>query len=366
MALFIKIFYYMEGKTMKKTLISITAAILTIFAFASCTKDLVTNEQNAENKPENNNVLTSIIKKDATEEAEEAVKKMFKALKSYDIEEAQKYVDVDEIASEADTNENSTLFMKTAFESLEYEIKSSEKIDENNVIVNTSITAIDMKPVMSEFFTKAMQYAFSIAFAETQPSEEEQNKKMEEILVECITKPDLVNVTNEVSVKVSKIDNEWKIEADDAFTNAVLGGLVDATNDLNNSLNGNEEETAEEITFNDLHNWLVGDIWNDGFCDLSYYYEDGTSSTGAELDAEFAIDRLTKAYEEKSKYDNFVENLSDEYEELKGVYAKVSPEIDALYDEVMARGTEIVGEDLPTDKYKQYADVLYDLLWDLM
>jgi hypothetical protein len=355
---------------MKKTLISIAAAALTMLIFASCAKDSGTNNQNAENKPENNNVLTSIIKKDATEEAEEAVKKMFKALKSYDIEEAQMYVDVDEIASEADTNENSTLFIKTAFESLDYKIVSSEKIDDDNVTVNTSITAIDMKPVMSEFFTKAMQYAFSIAFAETQPSEEEQNKKMEEILVECITKPDLANVTNEVSVKVSKINDEWKIEADDAFTNAVLGGLVDATNELNNSLNGNEEETenasTEEITFNDLHNWLVGDIWNDGFCDLSYYYEDGTSSTGAELDAEFAIDRLTKAYEEKSKYDNFVENLSDEYEELKGVYAKVSPEIDALYDEVMARGAKVVGEDLPTDKYQQYANVLYDLLWDLM
>lgn len=355
---------------MKKTIISITAAVLIIFAFTSCAKDSVTNEHNAESENAENNFFETIIKKDAVEEAEDTIKKTLKAFKKYDLEEAQKYINVDEIASKADTNENSTLFMKTAFGSLEYEIISSEKIDENNVIVNTSITAIDMKPVMAEFFGKAMQYAFSFAFSEVQPTEEEQNQKMEEILVECITKPDIANATNEVPVKVTKIDGEWKIETSQTLANAVLGGLIDATNDLNNSLNGNEEETekasTEEITFNDLHSWLVGDIWNDGFCDLSYYYEDGTSSTGAELDAEFAIDRLTKAYEEKSKYDNFVENLSDEYEELKGVYAKVSPEIDALYNEVMARGAKVVGEDLPTDKYQQYANVLYDLLWDLM
>jgi hypothetical protein len=244
MALFITNLYLWRRKTMKKTLISIAAAVLTIFAFASCAKDSVTNEQNAENKNAENNFFESIIKKDAVEEAEDTVKKTFKALKKYELEEAQKYINVDEIASKADTNENSTLFMKTAFGSLEYEIKSSEKIDENNVIVNTSITAIDMKPVMAEFFSKAMQYAFSFAFSEVQPTEEERDQKMEEILVECITKPDIANTTNEVPVKVTKIDGEWKIETSQTLTNGVLGGLIDATNELNNSFGGNSEETT--------------------------------------------------------------------------------------------------------------------------
>ena len=140
------------------------------------------------------------------------------------------------------------------------------------------------------------------------------------------------------------------------------------SNFVQDSMGDSNGATAsdEKITFNDLNNWLVADIWNDGFCDLSFYYRSGTGSTGGELDAEFSIQRLTKAYEEKEKYDAFVDGLSEEHEDFKSVYAKLSAEIDYLYDEVTKRGTEIVGEGLPTGKYQQYADVLYEMLWDLI
>ena len=124
---------------------------------------------------------------------------------------------------------------------LDYEIVASNKVDNNNVVVKTKITATDMKPVMSEFLTKALQYAFSNAFANPQPTEEETNKKMEEILVECAAKPDLATVTNEVDIKVIKTESkEWKIEADDAFINALLGGLADATKEMENNFNTEE------------------------------------------------------------------------------------------------------------------------------
>lgn len=171
--------------------------------------------------------------------AETAVNGMFAAFKNLDFEEAQKYVNVEEITkTDNETDENSKLIMETVFDKLNYEILSSEKIDENTVMVKTKITATDMKPVMGEFISKALEYAFSTAFSSPQPTEEETNKKMEEILVECASKPDLATVTNEVDIKVVKTESKnWKIEADETFVNAVLGGLTEAAKEMGNSFN---------------------------------------------------------------------------------------------------------------------------------
>lgn len=174
--------------------------------------------------------------------AETAVNGMFTAFKSLNFEEAQKYVNVDEITKAGEeANENSMLIMETVFDNLSYEIISSEKVDNETVIVKTKVTATDMKPVLGEFLAKALEYAFSNAFANPQPTKEETNKKMEEILVECASKPDLATVTNEVDIKVIKTESkDWKIEADDAVVNALLGGLADAAKEMENAFNTEE------------------------------------------------------------------------------------------------------------------------------
>ena len=174
--------------------------------------------------------------------AETAVNGMFTAFKNLDFEEAQKYVNVDEITKAGEeANENSMLIMETVFDNLSYEIISSEKVDSETVIVKTKVTATDMKPVLGEFLTKALEYAFSNAFANPQPTEEETDKKMEEILVECASKPDLATVKNEVDIKVIKTESKvWKIEADDAVVNALLGGLADAAKEMENAFNTEE------------------------------------------------------------------------------------------------------------------------------
>lgn len=174
--------------------------------------------------------------------AETTVNGMFAAFKSLNFEEAQKYVSVEEITKTGDeANENSMLIMKTVFGNLDYEIVESNKVDNNNVVVKTKITATDMKPVMGEFLKKALEYAFSSAFSNPQPTEEETNRKMEEILVECASKPELATVTNEVDIKVVKTESkEWKIEADDTFVNALLGDLADAVKEMENAFNTEE------------------------------------------------------------------------------------------------------------------------------
>ncbi len=172
------------------------------------------------------------------QKAESAVKGMFAAFKNLDFEEAEKYIDLKDITDENVVDENAEIVMKAIFENLNYEIISSEKVDDSTVLVKTKITATDMKPVMTDFFQQVMQYAFSNALTNPEASEEALNKKIEEILVECATKPDLATVTNEVDIKVIKNDNdEWKIEADDTFVDATLGGLINVAKEIENSFN---------------------------------------------------------------------------------------------------------------------------------
>jgi len=174
--------------------------------------------------------------------AETSVNGLLTAFKNADIESAQKYINLDDL-KEADGEEDSItsdteFLIQNMFKQLDYKIISSEKKDDSTVVVTTEITNTDMKPVMGEFFANALQYAFSNAFAEPQPTEEETNKKMEELLITSLTKEDLATVTNTVDITVVKAeDKSWKIKSDDAFLDALLGGLYKATKELENSFN---------------------------------------------------------------------------------------------------------------------------------
>lgn len=172
--------------------------------------------------------------------AEKAVDKAFSALKDLDFEAAADYMDVDEIIDEDESREtlelNSNVFMKNIFGKMEHEIVSSEQIDENTYIVKTKITAVDMRPVLADYFGKALQYVLANAFTSSKPSEEEASKKMEEMFIECISKEDLATVSREVDIEVIKVDGKWKIEVFDDLTDALLGGLKKAAEELNDSL----------------------------------------------------------------------------------------------------------------------------------
>ena len=169
--------------------------------------------------------------------AETAVNNMFTAFKALDFEEARKYVDVDDMEIDEldegdDSSDSYEMYMKALFDRLDYKIISSEKVDSNTVNVTTEITAVDMKPVLGDFFVAAMEYAFSSTLDDPQPTEEEINKKMEEMFIESATKPDLATISNEVVIKVVKEDEGWKIVSDDALVDALLGGVTAATEEL--------------------------------------------------------------------------------------------------------------------------------------
>ncbi len=175
----------------------------------------------------------------AVKEAEKTVHNMFTALKALDLEALNNFVEDSEDITDTDDallTGNTEELLKAIFGGVDYKIISSEQVDEDTVNVKTSITAIDMKPVFKDFFASAMQLAFTSAFSDM--SEDELTAKMEEMLLEKITAPDLDKITTEVTLEVSEEGGVWKVDADDAFANAIMGGLEEAVEEIQSSFGG--------------------------------------------------------------------------------------------------------------------------------
>lgn len=175
--------------------------------------------------------------------AEESVNTALTSLKALDFETASGYMDVDGLLEDDSENEEGTkiavednVIMVNIFDKLEYKIISSEKIDKNTVVVKTEITAVKMEPVLKEFLGKMMQYAFANAFANPQPTEEEQNKKFEEMFVECVSKEDLEMLTTVVDIKVVRVDKQWQLEKSDKLVSALLGGMYEAIDTIDKDM----------------------------------------------------------------------------------------------------------------------------------
>lgn len=175
--------------------------------------------------------------------AEATVNNMFIAFKTLNFEEAEKYVNIDEITisdseeatEDMDFMSDEYMMMKALFDKMNHKIISSEKIDKDTVKVTTEVTAVEMKPILTEFLGNAITYAFQSAFSDSKPSDEEMSAKMSEMFMESASKSDLSTVTNTVTITVVRKDKQWKVESDEAFVNAVLGGGVTAMEEIEKS-----------------------------------------------------------------------------------------------------------------------------------
>lgn len=176
--------------------------------------------------------------------AEATVNNMFIAFKTLNFEEAEKYINVDEItlsSSEEDSDDmdfmsEEYMMLKALFGKLEHKIITSEKVDKDTVKVTVDVTAVEMKPILTEFYGNAIAYAFQNAFSGNQISDEEMSKKMSEMFMESASKSDLSMVNNTATITVVRKDKQWKVESNEEFVNAVLGGGITAAEEVTNEI----------------------------------------------------------------------------------------------------------------------------------
>lgn len=154
------------------------------------------------------------------------------------------------------------------------------------------------------------------------------------------------------------------------FINADTGEIIEECNskDANNSEtkaeseneNQSDEKPVEDY-LNEIKNWYIGEIWNN-FVDFDSYRKTGKDCTGSDIDIEFAYDDFKKSYTLKDGYDSYINNLPDEYDDLKSVWGKMNEQIESIYDDLEENGLENIADGLKLDLLRQYSDKFYDYI----
>lgn len=171
----------------------------------------------------------------STVSPKEVVEKGIASIKNLDIIQIQKYFNTDDISDENDLLgddfevENMEVFTLMT-KNISYEI-IDETIDGDEATVKAKITNLNMTIIMGEYITQALALAFS-QIGETEVDEAELEKQMEDLLIGLLSKEDNEMMSTEVDIKLSKIDEEWKIELNDDLINALFGGLSNVVNEF--------------------------------------------------------------------------------------------------------------------------------------
>ncbi len=266
------------------------------------------------------------------ETPKQAVTNALNAVKNLDKETSQQYFGesnwIGGNSSELLENEANA---KLIVEKIKFNIISSS-IEGDSATVKTEITNIDMKNVIGEYINQIMPLAFENAFSENPLSEEEMEKKSEELLLTLLRKEDNKTVTSTVDIHLNKADKTWRLEMNESLQDALLGGMVSFSKDLEGDSGG---DNSPGNKLREINNYIISDIWNKGFCDISHFVESGKDSIGKTMDIDFTLSQLSKAMEKKPGYDAYINGLSDEeYGEVKQIWSKLSPEIDKLYGQL--------------------------------
>ncbi len=163
--------------------------------------------------------------------AKATVDEVFRVLQSEDVVEIKSKLGLDEDPTFSEDGFTDEMLLKL-FENLDYEINSTEVIDENNVTVNVTVTNTDMAAVLEDFVSEVTTYALSNITEISEMTDEEMQAKSFEILNECMNKEDLKTTTSDIDMHVYCEDGVWDIDAEDTVIDALLGGFVSASSNL--------------------------------------------------------------------------------------------------------------------------------------
>ncbi len=143
--------------------------------------------------------------------------------------------------------------------------------------------------------------------------------------------------------------------------------LAEAIKKIANSANmadasAKKEEPTVESKLDAISNFISGEVWNEGFVNISWYKNSGTSSTGQKIDIDLTIDRLGKAMEKKAEYSAFIQGLDAKYDSLKQVWTKLSSETDTLYKQLKENKPQANDKSYKFDTglFQQYSKAFQD------
>lgn len=262
-------------------------------------------------------------------------------------------------------------YLKANAEKMTFKIGKSE-VNGDKATVTVDCKYVDGAPILTATIQDVIVNAFSMAFSDKEMTDEETSEMFASSLEEHrkVTKETFKEAT--IKVNCIKKDDKWYIsETNDELLDVAMSGFISAGKEI--SENFGEDGEANEDTSNDdaiaedpidvlsdINNYVIDDLWNKGFSDISSYLANGTGSMGQELDIDFTKSQLDKAMTKKAEYDEYIKRLDDKYADIKEIWNKLSPEIDSLHKQVKDGASE-----LNTDLFIQYRNAFSDVVYEL-
>lgn len=264
-------------------------------------------------------------------------------------------------------------YLKKNASKVTFKITDSQTTDDK-AIVTVSTKYVDAGPIIKasigEFFAKAMDLAFS----STDMTEDESTQMFMSIMNEQIETLDEAFAEKAIQIELEKVDKTWYVSAlSDDLLDVIASGFLSAAADLSNFSAIGEDEAADpnatpvptptpdpKMVLFEIDNYVISDIWNDGFNVVSWFLSTGKGPTGGSVDIEFTKSQLALAMTKKAEYDVYIAGLDSSFNNIKDVWGKLSPEIDSLYQQIQSGALT-----LDTGIFVQYRDAFSKLIRDL-
>lgn len=130
--------------------------------------------------------------------------------------------------SEEELSEEDAEYYQLMIKNFDYKILSCEENEAGDAAsAEVKFTNTDMKAVMTDFMSQALQLSMKNAFGDNPKSDDQLQKEIEQIFVDLLKSDDYQKVETTVTVKLTKEEDGWAIDFDDTVIDAILGGIDD-------------------------------------------------------------------------------------------------------------------------------------------
>lgn len=162
--------------------------------------------------------------------------------------------------------------------------------------------------------------------------------------------------------KIAAVNKDGKITAKKSGTTYITAKVNGKKIKCKVSVRSNKSITNKLW---DAYDWQCEDIWNNGYCDIYHYIEDGTNSVGKKMDINKTISRLNTKYKKRNSYNKYVYSVQGKrYSNFKKTWKKLDGQTVRLKQILDKNGA-------PAPKsnyyfpYQKYSDNLWKLLDNL-
>lgn len=170
-------------------------------------------------------IISSLISCSNTS-PETSVKNFFDALKKQDMTTATSYL-IDGSKDISYDNPQQEKIIKQIFSKLNCEIISTNT-EGDKATVKAKVTSPDLVNITSKAISELLPQLMVMAFSNNSDVEDKASELIEEYFTKSLSDPKLSLTTNEIDIKLKKINDKWLIDADDKLGNAITGNIAEA------------------------------------------------------------------------------------------------------------------------------------------